>query len=59
MGPPLVPSVIMSETALRRRLGEKEAEMNGVERKLQAVIDKIETSNKRLPRRPGVNGDQV
>ena len=49
----------MSEMALRRRLSEKEAEMNAVERKLQAVIDKIETSNKRLPRKPSVNGDQV
>ena len=49
----------MSEIALRRRLAEKEAEMYEAERKLQAVIDKIETSNRRLPKRPGVNGDQV
>lgn len=45
--------------SLNARLAEKEDEMNKVERKLKAVIEKIETSNKRLPRRPGVNGDQV
>eukprot|EP00903_Cladosiphon_okamuranus_P007059 g6862.t1 len=33
--------------------------MNGVERKLQAVIDKIDISNRRLPRRPSVSGDQL
>lgn len=47
------------ETALGARLVEKEAEMNEVERKLQAVIDKIDISNRRLPRRPSVSGDQV
>lgn len=50
---------IMSETVLRARIAEKEAEMNQVDQKLQALNEKIDTSNRRLPRRPGINGDQV
>lgn len=49
----------MSETVLVARCHEKEAEMNEVERRLKLLIEKIETSTKRLPKRPSVNGDQV
>jgi len=49
----------MSETVLVARCQEKEAEMNEVEKRLKLLIEKIDTSTKRLPKRPSVNGDQV
>ena len=49
----------MSETVLVARCQAKEAEMDEVERRLRLLIEKIEASSKRLPRRPSVNGDQV
>lgn len=53
------PARIMSEVALSARCAAKEAEMNEVERRLVLLIEKIDASSKRLPKRPGVNGDQV